>query len=230
MICAAAICASPLLVRAEDTGSQAKMREALRQKMATTNMQSPAPSNAGNVTKPVDSPTMSAVKPTDAEAQNKMRDALRAKMAEVAAQKQVQMATPTMSSQPVTPKTETGTTRAYRQPAPAVSLSPTVRSETSAPVGSAPAVVSSPKTGEVKPSDDAAREAALSQALNHAMETKNSTAGIIAPDNAPPMYDPNLPISADKQKELNALLMLYEADRVTPEEYHQKRAKILSAP
>jgi len=29
---------------------------------------------------------------------------------------------------------------------------------------------------------------------------------------------------------LNALLMLYQADSITPQEYHERRAKILSEP
>ena len=44
------------------------------------------------------------------------------------------------------------------------------------------------------------------------------------------MFDPSLPISAEKQKQLSSLLMLYQADSITPQEYHEKRAKILSEP
>src|SRR5690242_18460364 len=123
MICAAAISASPLLIRAEDTDAQAKMRDALRQKMATTNVQSPAPATAGNAATSVSSPSMTKAQPSDAEAQNKLREALRAKMAESQAQRQAQVtaapvvtsppATPSRPQQPSAPRTETRTAGTY---------------------------------------------------------------------------------------------------------------------
>jgi hypothetical protein len=41
---------------------------------------------------------------------------------------------------------------------------------------------------------------------------------------------PPPPVSADKVQKLNALLQQYQADRITPEQYHQERAKILAGP
>lgn len=46
----------------------------------------------------------------------------------------------------------------------------------------------------------------------------------------PPVAAPALPISADKQARLQALLLKYKADQLTPEEYHQQRAAILAEP
>ena len=49
-----------------------------------------------------------------------------------------------------------------------------------------------------------------------------------------PMYalppGPPPPVSADKVQKLNALLQQYKADQITPEQYHEQRAKILAGP
>jgi hypothetical protein len=46
----------------------------------------------------------------------------------------------------------------------------------------------------------------------------------------PGVEGPALPISADKQKRLADLLARYQADEITPAQYHQERAKILAEP
>ena len=45
-----------------------------------------------------------------------------------------------------------------------------------------------------------------------------------------PIIVPALPISASKEEQLKALLAKYQADQITPEEYHKQRAAILAAP
>jgi hypothetical protein len=45
-----------------------------------------------------------------------------------------------------------------------------------------------------------------------------------------PIAAPALPISSDKQFQLDALLQKYKADLITPEEYHKQRAAILAQP
>ncbi len=45
-----------------------------------------------------------------------------------------------------------------------------------------------------------------------------------------PIQSPALPISGDKQARLNDLLRKYQADQLTPEQYHQERKKILAEP
>jgi hypothetical protein len=45
-----------------------------------------------------------------------------------------------------------------------------------------------------------------------------------------PLPGPDLPISADKQQRLADLLQKYKADEISPEQYHQQRAKILAEP
>jgi hypothetical protein len=39
-----------------------------------------------------------------------------------------------------------------------------------------------------------------------------------------------LPISSDKQSRMSDLLRRYQADQITPEQYHQARAKLLAEP
>jgi hypothetical protein len=51
-----------------------------------------------------------------------------------------------------------------------------------------------------------------------------------APAPAMSVQPPALPISADKQQRLEALLQKYRADQITPEQYHAERAKILAEP
>jgi cell division septation protein DedD len=46
----------------------------------------------------------------------------------------------------------------------------------------------------------------------------------------PPIEGPASSVSAEKQARLDELLRKYRADQVTPEEYHQQRAKILAEP
>jgi len=44
----------------------------------------------------------------------------------------------------------------------------------------------------------------------------------------PPIAGPPPTVSGDKQQRLAELLRKYRADEITPEEYHQQRAKIMS--
>jgi hypothetical protein len=39
---------------------------------------------------------------------------------------------------------------------------------------------------------------------------------------------PPPPVSAEKVQKLDALLQQYKADQITPEQYHEERAKILA--
>jgi hypothetical protein len=45
-----------------------------------------------------------------------------------------------------------------------------------------------------------------------------------------PIEAPPLPVSAEKQAQLQALLVKYKADEVTPDQYQTERAKILAEP
>jgi hypothetical protein len=47
------------------------------------------------------------------------------------------------------------------------------------------------------------------------------------PSSLPPIEGPALPISAEQQQRLSALLARYKADEITPDQYQTERAKIL---
>jgi hypothetical protein len=46
----------------------------------------------------------------------------------------------------------------------------------------------------------------------------------------PPLKAPPSSLAGDKEQRLQDLLRKYRADQITPEEYHQQRAKILAEP
>lgn len=46
----------------------------------------------------------------------------------------------------------------------------------------------------------------------------------------PALQGPPSPLSASKQQQLEALLQQYKADQITPQQYHEQRAKILGEP
>jgi hypothetical protein len=46
----------------------------------------------------------------------------------------------------------------------------------------------------------------------------------------PELTGPPSPLPAAKQQKLDELLQQYRADRITPEQYHEQRAKILGEP
>jgi hypothetical protein len=46
----------------------------------------------------------------------------------------------------------------------------------------------------------------------------------------PVLAGPPLPLSAAKQQKLDALLQQYRMDQISPAQYHEERAKILSEP
>jgi hypothetical protein len=69
---------------------------------------------------------------------------------------------------------------------------------------------------------EAEKSEAAAQAERRAKHNAN-----MAPAAFQPIQSPALPISGDKQQRLADLLQKYRADQITPEQYHQERAKIL---
>lgn len=76
-----------------------------------------------------------------------------------------------------------------------------------------------------------AEQAAQSQAvIQPKAEKKRKPRASPPPPSFQPGAGPSLNISADKQQRLAELLRRYQADELTPAQYHQERAKILAAP
>ena len=61
-------------------------------------------------------------------------------------------------------------------------------------------------------------------------EPAEKTASVKGAPAFTPMEPPASPVSSDKATRLAELLRKYKADEITPEEYHQQRAKILAEP
>jgi hypothetical protein len=61
-------------------------------------------------------------------------------------------------------------------------------------------------------------------------KSKEKQTAVKAAPNFQPIQGPASPLGSDKKQRLSELLRKYQADELTPEQYHQQRAKILSEP
>jgi hypothetical protein len=85
------------------------------------------------------------------------------------------------------------------------------------------------KEAAAKQKADAAMAARQKQAAEMPAKPQPTTTTSMA-SSPIPMAAPALGISGSKEKRLADLLDLYKADKITPTEYHQQRAKILAEP
>jgi hypothetical protein len=95
-----------------------------------------------------------------------------------------------------------------------------------APVGAAAFAPAVAKPGQAKPQEMAIKP----EAKPTAVQAPKKPAGMKGALAFPPIQGPPPSISADKQQRLAELLRKYRAEEITPEEYHQQRAKVLSEP
>ena len=143
------------------------------------------------------------------------------------------------ASQPMTPPATTAA------PAPAPAPVP-VQPRMAEPVA-APAMGTAPSEEQVSTPAIAVEDyGALFQALRTqqggtSMPASTTMVSIPPPSNSPrltptqspeftPLQAPALPISATKEQRLQALLVQYKADQITPQQYHTQRAAILAEP
>jgi hypothetical protein len=210
-----ALCAGTISQAGPDSDAQAKAREALRQKIAELETQPVSEAPA----------TLTPATP-DSDAQAKAREALRQKMAELEAQSVSEA--PAAASEP-----------ASGAKAP-------VFAEPTPPAGNPPATPE-----QIERSRESIRQTIVE--LN-----EQDKAIVAAPAVPPPACQPEHPvtvsqpkpkvrraptptafdpipappstISASKEARLAELLKQYQADAVTPEQYHLERAKILAEP
>ena len=196
VVCAAAYGIAALPVHAADSDTDAKLREAMRQKMAELEAQSTVPSATTNPSPATAKPkhksqssvaqSTSAQPPVNQESITKARETLHQQMKEL--ESQPPAATPAAN------------------PAPKVA-------------GSQPGQ----KSPEAKSSETAGKSDTQPKPDKAIKKPAKGTA-------FPPIPVPPPAISADKDARLAELLRKYKADEITPEEYHQQRAKILSEP
>ncbi len=242
MICAVAVCASLICVRAQDNPAQAAARAALIGTMTnsvTNSDAASAPSPANPVAPSGDNPAQAAA-----------RAALMEKMSELdetTAQPPAIVVTPSGATveKPAPPAIQTP------PPAPTLPVtSVTNESEIQIPTDAQNAAVLAKEKenakveakAEAQKAAQAKKDAALTekkradaeaaaQAEANTKAAKAQKAAAKAGDlGLKPIEAPPLPISADKQARLQALLAKYKADQISPEEYQKQRAEILAEP
>ena len=262
VVCAAAYCTALLPLRAADADTDAKLREALEQKLNELQTQpataTPQPSattpSPKTPTPPATAPASITPAPADSEAIAKARQAMREKMSELQAQPGGRPTPPAQWTPPPMTKPSPSVAQPTPAPPPAVAqpspaVAPPVDQESIAkardtlhkqmkeletqPPAATPAPASSPKVAKgqsgQKPVEAKSQETAGKSEVqpNADKLAKKPAKGALS---FPPIQAPPTAISADKETRLAELLRKYKADEITPEEYHQQRAKILSEP
>lgn len=211
VVCAAAYCAALLPLHAADTEAQIKARSALEQKLNELQMQSQAVIPPQREAAPAAVPAP-AVEPAVAAAPSAPAPVLAlppaadsesiAKAREALRQKLAEL-----EAQPAQP---------IVQPAPAP-----------APAAAEPAPAA---TTVVQKAAAPAGEAAAAPAPAPKQKPAKKSVSPQVTQSFPQIEGPAPAVAADKQQRLDELLRKYRADQVTPEEYHQQRAKILAEP
>jgi hypothetical protein len=208
---AAAVLAAPIpAMAAPDNEAQAKMREALRQKMEQlSEPAAPVAPAAPAAQAAPKAPTPAAVAPapvTDPETEARMREAL-----------QQQTAPAPTSSAVFSEVPDTGGTSndaALREALRTKSVAAPVAAAPAAPVTSQPAPQAQPAVQDI-PTFVATPAAAP------APTRSNLTANMEAPPS---------PLTSAQESKLADLLARYRADQISAQEYHTQRAAIIAAP
>jgi hypothetical protein len=226
LVCAAAFCAGFISVRADDNPAQAAARAALEEKMRELDAQD-ASTNA--VTPPA-----IVVAPPDAAQEQPGQPAV---VTTAPAPTEIQPATMPAETQPAPVTTSAD---AQTQPDARAALDQKMR-ELDAQQASTNTVTLPVIT--IMPS--AAPEQSSEPVKTQPTQTAPVQAPVVATPPSPPpasvnypgkelglkpIEAPALPISADKEEQLQALLAKYMADQVSPGEYHMQRAAILAEP
>lgn len=211
-VCLLAGCAGFFSVHADDTAAQAAARAALLNAMAGQ-----APQAAPAKKAPETAQSSGTVTPAPVQTNSVPAPATKPVAEATAAQ------TPAAAPAPAPLDTE-AQAKARAALLQAMGL-PQTEPPAAAPAPAAIAVVPTPAT--VKPAPSVVKPVAKPVA------TTPPSAGVNRFATEPgytPIVAPPLPISLAKQQQLQALLAQYEANQISPEEYHQQRAAILAAP
>ena len=215
VVCAATYCTVVLPLFAADTDTDAKLREAMRQKMSELQAQpTPQPISAA---KPSSAATQTVTPRPSAVAQPTPGPSSATPPPPTVAQPKP-AAPPPVNQDSIDKARETlhrQMTELENQPPAAATNIPSPKMADSQP-GQKPA--------EAKAQETAGKPLAQPKA-GEAMKKPAKAASAFTPIQVPPPA-----VSADKQTRLAELLRKYKADALTPEEYHKQRAKILSEP
>jgi hypothetical protein len=257
LACVTAIALLPLTLPAEDTDAQAKARRALEQQLNNPSGQPAVQTNTPAANQPAKpktkataptappparpAPPPPAAKPaqpapaaagqgagwdvalpagSSTDALEKARKALHQKMSDLNTQ------------QPQGAAAQSGQPVAFQPVADTASAPP--------PQAARAATGAASQTGVPATARDAAISAAVMDARarqqQEAKMRKDEAAGkpsepaVGAPGVLAPLFPPPMPISGSKEQRLRELLYRYTNDQISPEQYHQQRAKILAEP
>ena len=190
LVCGAALCLIAISAPAADTEADARLREALRQKIAEMNAPQAAPTAPAAPTTPATPVTPPPV-------------------------------VPPVTPAPVAPPVAPAPVVTASVPAPAPNITATV--EDDAQTARLREAVRARIAEENSKSAVTVPQTTITQGsdLNPAV----STVKVVAPT---PTVAPPLPVPSSKEDRLAQLLRQYKADEITPEQYHQQRAKILA--
>lgn len=208
VLCALAIGALCLTVRAEDNPAQAAARMALAKQQFEQNAQpaTNAPAPAAKPTPPVKSKKARAEKP------------VAAPQPKPAAQAPAVVARPAPEPAPAS-RGDNSAQAAARMALGQQLGMPT----TPSPVAN--------NTGVTTPeSTPAAKPVPAPPVLLYTPTSPDNNNYVGQDIGLKPIVAPGLPINTSKQARLQALLERYKADQITPEEYHKQRAAILAEP
>ncbi len=240
-ICALALCGG-MTLRADDTPAQAAARAALLQHLQelqgnpTPAPQTPPPAATAPAapvvpapSSPPPAPAMAAapVNPAtgDTPAQAEARAALMQHLQELQGNPVPAPQTPPpVAAAPAAPAPNPPPSA----PAPAMAAAPVnpVTGDTAAQAEARAALAQKMADLGITTSQPTAITATAPTATTAPAATKNSATTL----QRIPMIAPALPISATKEEKLRVLLARYEADLISPEQYHEQRAAILAAP
>ncbi len=225
-------------------------KQAAPEQTAVPPVSSPVPTAAPVIAAPKVAPVISAPQTSQANIE-KAREALRQKMNEL--EQQPAPAQPATSQAPATvpPATVTATPSegAYFQPVPQTSgadvekarealhqklneLAP-AQPAVATPANQQPEqpIITKTKAKEtIKPAAQAKPVVEKASASEKTVEKPKPTAKSKLSQAWQPLPAPPTGLSPEKEQQLKLLLDDYKADRLTPEQYHEARAKILAAP
>lgn len=210
VVCMAALSASPLHAQRADTDVQAKAREQLRQAMAQADGQQVAAPNTAPAAPAPAKPQVIAPRPTPPPA--------------VVATPSAPVET---TPEGLNPDAEAKAREKLRQAAAQLEAQQPQPSKVTAPVVKVkleqkPAAAAEVKT--VKPN----QVASTTPAPAPKQTPKVSKAVPVFPVVADPPI--TAVVSGSKAQRLDELLQLYRADKITPADYHEQRAKVLAEP
>ncbi|HKW28622.1 MAG TPA: hypothetical protein VJT54_04755 [Verrucomicrobiae bacterium] len=252
VVCAATLCAIPLAVRADDNPAQAAARAALEEQMraldmqqAPTNAPAPAPATPAQPAQPAAATTPPAT-PTPAAnppATETNQAAAPATTTQTTNASNVQPAQPppvavTPSSTTAPPPTNPPAATAAMTPAP--TKAPAASNSGSSLFGPVPPPSGGVPAGAMSEGSKAVTTSAAPTAVQtpgpgavqslpmEPSQNNNSSAIPGQQLGLKPIVAPPLPISADQQAQLRALLEKYDAGAITPVQYQTERAKILN--